>query len=133
MAGTCFEYGMQSGPLNVNIDTHPNNLYGFAKDVLRRQLQYFVAVNPFSLTWERLFCLYGNWRSENSLLPPWRRAIERDYKVFNMSDGEQLRDYLLVTDVAKHLVSLALQAKDFGVVNICSGKLVSVRKLIDDS
>ncbi len=49
-----------------------------------------------------------------------------------MSGGEQLRDYLPVTDVAKYIVSLALQGKDIGNVNICSGKPVSVRKLVED-
>ncbi len=49
-----------------------------------------------------------------------------------MSGGEQLRDYLPVTDVAKYIVSLALQGKDIGNVNICSGKPVSVLKLVED-
>ena len=48
-----------------------------------------------------------------------------------MSGGEQLRDYLPVTDVAKYLVALALARKDIGVVNICSGKPISVRKLVE--
>src|SRR6185312_13689123 len=39
VAGTCFEYGMQSGPLDEEMDTRPANPYGLAKDALRRQLQ----------------------------------------------------------------------------------------------
>ncbi len=132
VAGTCFEYGMQSGPLNESMETHPNNPYGFAKDVLRRQLEYFRADNPFSLIWGRLFYLYGDGQAENSLLPQLRRAVERGDEVFNMSGGEQLRDYLSVTDVARCIVSLALQAKDIGVVNVCSGKPVSVRKQVEN-
>jgi len=132
VAGTCFEYGMQSGPLSEDMETRPSNPYGFAKDALRRQLEYLRAVHPFALTWARLFYLYGEGQPENSLLPQLKRAVQRGDKVFNMSGGKQLRDYLPVTDVAKYLVALALARKDIGVVNICSGKPISVRKLVED-
>ena len=48
-----------------------------------------------------------------------------------MSGGEQLRDYLPVTEVAEHLVSLATEAKNAGVVNVCSGMPTSVRSLVE--
>lgn len=57
---------------------------------------------------------------------------QRGDKVFNMPGGEQLRDYLAVTDVAKYIASLAVQRKDIGTVNICSGNPVFVRKLVED-
>jgi dTDP-6-deoxy-L-talose 4-dehydrogenase (NAD+) len=48
-----------------------------------------------------------------------------------MSGGEQLRDYLPAAEVARHLVSLAIGGKDPGIVNICSGKPVSIRSLVE--
>ena len=48
-----------------------------------------------------------------------------------MSGGEQLRDYLHVTNVAASLVALALNRRNSGIVNICSGKPISVRNLIE--
>lgn len=48
-----------------------------------------------------------------------------------MSGGEQLRDYLPVTEVALKLVALALQPADHGVLNLCSGQPVSVRSLVE--
>ena len=131
VTGTCFEYGMQSGPLSEDSAARPNNPYGFAKDTLRRQLEYLQQISPFNLTWTRLFYLYGEGQAENSLLPQLKRAVERGDRVFKMSGGEQLRDYLPVADVVKHLVSLAMTTRDNGVVNICSGKPISVRKLVE--
>ena len=130
VTGTCFEYGMQSGPLREEMETRPANPYGFAKDVLRRQLEYLRIDRPFKLTWARLFYLYGEGQSKNSLLPQLQRAAAEGDKRFNMSGGEQLRDYLPVTEVAKCLVSLVLGDRDHGVVNVCSGHPVSVRKLV---
>lgn len=131
VAGTCFEYGMQYGQLNEAMDTHPDNPYGLAKDTLRRQLEYLRQSQPFALAWARLFYLYGDGQAEGSLLPQLKRAVEQGHEVFNMSGGEQLRDYLSVTDVAKNLITLALNRADIGVVNICSGKPISIRKLVE--
>jgi dTDP-6-deoxy-L-talose 4-dehydrogenase (NAD+) len=131
VTGTCFEYGMLSGPLNELMEARPNNPYGFAKDMLRRQLEYLQQVIPFNLTWTRLFYLYGEGQATNSLLPQLKRAVERGDHAFSMSGGEQLRDYLPITDVAKYIVSLAMTACDNGVVNVCSGKPISVRSLVE--
>jgi len=132
VAGTCFEYGMQSGPLSEQVTPQPDNPYGYAKNALRCQLEYLQQAQPFNLAWARLFYLYGDGQAESSLLPQLRSAVERGERFFNMSGGEQLRDYLPVSTVASHLASLALLGRDLGVVNVCSGQPVSVRGLVED-
>ena len=131
VAGTCFEYGMQSGPLGEDLPTRPENPYGFAKDALRRELEFLKASRPFALTWARLFYLYGEGQAGTSLLPQLRQAVARGEKAFNMSGGEQLRDYLAVEEAARLLVSLAVAGCDAGAVNVCSGRPVSVRRLVE--
>jgi dTDP-6-deoxy-L-talose 4-dehydrogenase (NAD+) len=131
VAGTCFEYGMRSGQLSEAMEANPDNPYAFAKDALRRQLEYLRKSQPFALTWARLFYLYGDGQAESSLLPQLKRAVDQGQAFFNMSGGEQLRDYLSVIDVAKNLVMLALNRADIGVLNLCSGKPISVRKLVE--
>ena len=131
VAGTCLEYGMQYGPLGEDLHTIPQTPYGFAKDTLRRQLEYLQGERPFHLTWARLFYLYGEGQSEKSLLPQLEKAISCGERVFNMSGGEQLRDYLPATEVARYLVSVALPVRDNGVVNVCSGQPISVRRLVE--
>lgn len=131
VTGTCFEYGMQSGPLSEDMETRPGNPYGFAKDMLRCQLEYLQDVKTFNLTWTRLFYLYGDGQAGNSLLSQLKRSVEKSDKVFNMSGGEQLRDYLSVSEVTNHLVNLAMLGKNCGIVNICSGRPISVRNLVE--
>lgn len=131
VTGTCFEYGMRSGPLREDSEARPNTPYGLAKDTLRRQIEYLQNINQFNFTWARLFYLYGERQAENSLLSQLKRAVERGDRAFNMSNGEQLRDYLPVADVAKDLASLAMTARNNGVVNVCSGKPISIRKLVE--
>jgi len=131
VTGTCFEYGMQSGALSEDLLTQPTNPYGYAKDALRRQLEFLKTVKPFNLTWARLFYMYGEGQPDTSLYPKLREAVLRGDKAFNMSGGEQLRDYLPVEAVARQIAQLATAGGDTGKINICSGVPTSVRSLVE--
>ena len=131
VTGTCFEYGMQFGALSAEMPTKPTNPYGYAKDALRKQLEFLRSIKPFNLTWGRLFYMYGEGQPSASLYPKLREAVLRGDKIFNMSGGEQLRDYLPVAEIARQVVQLALAQRDICAVNICSGKPISVRKLVE--
>lgn len=131
VTGTCFEYGMQSGSLAADMLTRPNNPYGYAKDALRKQLGYLKAAKAFDLTWARLFYMYGEGQGKNSLFPLLKEAVSRGDRIFNMSGGEQLRDYLPVEEAARQIVHTALMRRDLGAINICSGRPVSVRRLVE--
>jgi dTDP-6-deoxy-L-talose 4-dehydrogenase (NAD+) len=132
VTGTCLEYGMRCGPLAESCEPRPENPYAFAKDSLRRQLDFLRKTRLFNLTWARLFYLYGDDQHSHCLLPQLRAAVARGDATFNMSGGEQLRDYLPVICIAQYLVSLAVRDQDTGIVNICSGNPISVRKLVEN-
>jgi dTDP-6-deoxy-L-talose 4-dehydrogenase (NAD+) len=131
VTGTCFEYGMQSGPLAADMLTKPNNPYGYAKDALQKQLMFLKSTANFNLTWARLFYMYGDGQPRTSLYPKLKEAVSLGDKVFNMSGGEKLRDYLPVEEVARQIAQLAMARKDIGAINICSGSPVSVRSLVE--
>lgn len=131
VAGTCYEYGMQSGCLAEDTPSEPATSYGIAKDRLRRQLCSLREHQRFCLCWARLFYMYGEGQHGNSLYSMLNNAVIRGEAVFNMSGGEQLRDYLPVNEVARMLVRLALSCRDIGIVNVCSGKPVSIRRLVE--
>ena len=131
VAGTCFEYGMQPGMLSEEMIPLPTNPYGYAKDALRQQLEFLRGKRPFALTWTRPFYIYGDEQSGGSIYSQLKEAVTQGKTEFNMSGGEQLRDYLPVNEVANILVSLAVRQKNFGVVNVCSGKPRSIRNLVE--
>jgi len=132
VTGTCFEYGMQSGPLSEDLPTMPENPYGLAKDTLRKFLQELQKHHPYILQWVRLFYMYGEGQNPNSLLAQLDCAIDQGQESFNMSGGEQLRDYLPVEEVARRLAVLVETPDINGILNCCSGKPISVRKLVED-
>lgn len=131
VTGTCFEYGMCDGVLSEDRVPQPANPYAIAKDMLRRQLELLAARAGFVLQWVRLFYMYGPGQNPKSLLAQLDAAITRGDTAFDMSMGEQLRDYLPVEEVAYKLALLA-ENDVAGIFNCCSGEPISVRRLVED-
>jgi dTDP-6-deoxy-L-talose 4-dehydrogenase (NAD+) len=131
VTGTCFEYGMQSGPLSEQTEAQPANPYGLAKHTLHLFLQNLQQAQPFTLQWARLFYLHGEGQNPNSLLAALDRAIDAGDASFNMSAGEQLRDFLPIETAAGYLAAIAQQREFNGVINCASGQPVSVRSLVE--
>lgn len=132
VAGTCYEYGLQSGCLGEEVAAAPTTSYAVAKDSLRRFLELARLREPFQLCWGRLFFLHGPGQNPKALLPQLERAIASGAECFDMSGGEQLRDYLAVQEAAALLAKLALQRGSSGIFNVCSGAPVSVRRLVEE-
>ncbi|WP_210557812.1 MULTISPECIES: NAD(P)-dependent oxidoreductase [unclassified Pseudomonas] len=131
VTGTCFEYGMQSGPLSESVEPQPSNPYGLAKHTLHLFLQNLQQEKPFTLQWARLFYLHGEGQNPNSLLAALDRAIDNGDASFNMSGGEQLRDFLPIASAADYLATIVHQRDFNGVINCANGQPVSVRALVE--
>ena len=131
VTGTCFEYGMQEGRVVETGPAQPTNPYGYAKDALRRQLSFLKQETPFALTWTRLFYMYGTGQNPKSIYGQLTAAVGRGDDHFDMSAGEQIRDYLPIEAVADRLVRLALLGREAGIVNIFSGQPRSMRGVVE--
>lgn len=131
VTGTCFEYGMQSGPLSESTEPQPSNPYGLAKHTLHLFLQNLQQQQPFTLQWARLFYLHGEGQNPNSLLAALDRAIDAGEPTFNMSAGEQLRDFLAIESAAGYLAAILHKRDLNGVINCASGQPVAVRSLVE--
>lgn len=132
VTGTCLEYGLQNDCLSEDTPTQPTTPYSLAKDTLRKFLEQLQQKYHFSFKWIRLFYMYGKGQNPSSLLPQLDKALDRGDEIFNMSGGEQLRDYLPVEKVAEYVNEISLQNKVLGIINCCSGKPISIRKLVEN-
>jgi nucleoside-diphosphate-sugar epimerase len=130
--GTCLEYGMREGKLGESMQPKPNTAYGLAKDTLRRQLEILRGQLDFDLKWIRLFYLYGAGQNPNSLIAQLDKAIDRGDTIFNMSGGEQQRDYLSIERAAGYIAAITIQNKITGIINCCSGKPITVNELVEN-
>ncbi len=132
VSGTCFEYGMQEGMLDEDAPALATVPYAVAKNALREFLWKLKSVYPVMVKWVRLFYMYGEGQHPKSLLSQLERAITNGDPSFNMSGGEQERDYLPVQKVAEYIVKIAVQQKVTGIINCCSGIPISVKALVEE-
>ncbi len=132
VAGTCFEYGLTEGELTENTPPAPVTEYGKGKNMLRITLENTFKNTPVIFQWARLFYMYGEGQAPSSLYSQINKAIANKDKIFNMSKGDQIRDFLPVEQVAQKLVDLALSVNKSGIMNICSGNPRTVSSLVED-
>ncbi|MDC3411684.1 NAD-dependent epimerase/dehydratase family protein, partial [bacterium] len=132
VTGTCLEYGLKNGPLDVSMQTNPQNSYAVAKDTLRRFLVLLKNDYSFNLKWLRLFYMYGEGQSKYSILSQLEAAITNGDKSFNMSKGDQVRDYLPVEEVANQISNISLNNSGHELFNVCSGSPITIKELVEN-
>lgn len=130
--GTCLEYGLKNGCLSEDTPTAPITPYALAKDTFREFIEQLRKKIDFNFKWIRLFYMYGEGQNPKSLLSQLDYALDHDKEVFNMSGGEQLRDYLPVENVVEYIIKISLQNEYSGIINCCSGKPISIKKLVEE-
>ncbi|MEO7047059.1 MAG: NAD(P)-dependent oxidoreductase, partial [Ferruginibacter sp.] len=132
ITGTCLEYGMKEGCLSEEMECVPTNAYAIAKNELRKYLEIYTLEKGVDFKWVRLFYIFGKGQNPNSLFSQLENAIVSNERVFNMSGGEQIRDYLSIELVAEYIVEISLQNNITGVINCSSGKPVKLTDLIEE-
>ena len=132
VTGTCLEYGLVEGELSENMKPNPFTPYGKGKNQLRVSIEELQKDILFDFTWARLFYMFGKGQNPKSLLAQLQNAIERGEPEFNMSGGEQQRDYLPVERIAEIIIALVEKSQGLGLVNCCHGRPVKVKKLVKD-
>jgi len=132
VAGTCYEYGLQNGPLKEEQFTDPVNCYSIAKDSLRRVISSRYSQQSLQWCWARIFYPYGQDQNPQSLLPSLQRAIDQGDPAFAMSSGRQVRDFVPVDQVAKLLLRLSIYPDAQGIYNCGSGCPISLREMAEE-
>lgn len=129
-AGTCYEYGLREGMLDETMPAAPTLPYPSAKNLLREFIEQENTGYDFSFKWPRIFYVFGETKGRKNLYTGLTEAIKNNEKIFNMSGGEQIRDFLSPREIASIFVSLSLQSTVNGVINCCSGNPVKLKDFV---
>jgi nucleoside-diphosphate-sugar epimerase len=125
--GTCAEYGMQEGELSEEIETRPVTNYAIAKDLYRRKVFKLKESADFRINWARIFYFYGLSQPRSAI---FSQLINANNSVFNMSYGEQIRDYLYIDEVIDYLCKIATSKHEIGLINVCSGIPLKLKSIV---
>lgn len=82
-----------------------------------------------AFAWGRIFYPYGPQEDPRRMVPALIRALIADQS-FPATQGEQVRDYIHVEDIAQAFITL-LTAQATGIYNIGSGDPVPVRRVME--
>lgn len=132
VSGTSLEYGLKSGCVDETMLADPVTPYALAKYSLHKILEQYKKQIPFNLKWVRLFNVYGTRQHSNSLLYQLDQAVKNKQTVFNMSGGEQVRDFLPVEKAAGYVVKISDQNRYTGIINCCSAIPVTVKDFVNN-
>jgi nucleoside-diphosphate-sugar epimerase len=129
VAGTCAEYDWRHGRCKENATPlEAAELYSVCKHALHSMLTSWSKQMKFSLSWGRVFFLYGPFEHPKRLVSSVICSLLKN-ETAPCTEGLQERDFLHVHDVANALVAL-LDSDVEGPVNIGSGKAVAIRDII---
>ncbi len=132
VVGTCYEYGLTEGELTEEQIAQPTLPYPEAKLALKEYIDSLKNEYDFSFKWIRVFYVFGEIYGRKNLYTLLTEAIANQQKIFNMSGGEQIRDFLTPLEIAQNIAQIATQQKVTGIINCCSGKPVKLKNFVVD-
>jgi len=129
--GSSDEYGSNASPQKENQREDPISLYSCAKVNLTHLLQMMYKTQNFPATILRLFLVYGPGQKKNRFIPHVINGCIKKGS-FPVSAGTQLRDFCYIDDVVKAILLSLKDKQCLGeVINIASGKKISIRQVVN--
>lgn len=105
--GSCFEYGDHGNQLlSENMECHPESLYAISKNASTNLLTGYAKLKKVKLITVRPFGVFGEGEGEGRLAPSIINSCLKGEKVLT-TEGNQIRDFVNVKDVAKAVICLA--------------------------
>ena len=134
--GSAAEYGSpESLPICEEMSSNPMSRYG-ASMSCRAVITKFYANIGLDVILARIFNITGPGVSELSPVGSFVKQIvqierEKKYPTIDCGNLEPKRDFIDIDDAMKALYFLALKGKSKETYNICSGKSISIREMLD--
>jgi nucleoside-diphosphate-sugar epimerase len=123
-------YGPQEGILNESANLRPVSPYGVSKKMMEQLFEYYARLYGMHCDVFRLFNAYGIGQSEGYFLADLSKAFAVK-QVFNMTKGEQQRDFVYIKDVVNAVVFSIRRTEGFNVYNLSTGNLVSLNEVVE--
>lgn len=137
VTGSCSEYGKSGERLEfipTEAPLEPTDNYGTSKAMSYLAFRRFAENNQINFTYLRLFHVFGPGESTKRLWPSLKEAAiaGRD---FDMTKGEQVRNFTYVEDMASLLINecenIVNNSTRISVKNLGSGRTESIREFAE--
>lgn len=128
--GSCDEYGIQKNPYKEDLLEQPLTSYGLSKLSITKVLKALHYTENFPSLIIRPSVVYGAGQETDMFLPALANAV-KNQRPFNMTLGEQYRDYIYIEDLTDAIIML-LKSKNLKlgeIINITYGKSFKIKDI----
>ena len=129
--GSMHEVGYHEGAIDENTPCNPKTYYGIAKNTLRELVQSYAKEKGCVFQWLRGFYIYGTDLFGNSIFVKIKKAALEGQKYFPFTTGKNKFDFISVEDLCKQISYTITQNQITGIINICSGKPISLGEQVE--
>ena len=127
--GTCYEYGKINGKVKENYKAKPITPYAQAKLNLLKSIQVLKKNYSFKYTWLRPFFVYGKNNKRKTLFTLIKDLDNNKINKLEVS-GNLVRDFISTRYLNTILTKIILLNKEYKILNVCSGKGITVKEFI---
>lgn len=120
--GTMHEVGFFEGSIKEDTPTHPQSLYGIAKDALRNTTKLQCKNAGVTFQWLRGYYIVGNSEHGCSIFSKITAAEKKGQGTFPFTMGINQWDFIDYDEFCKQVAYAVEQNEINGVINICSGR-----------
>lgn len=129
--GTMHEVGYWEGAINADTPCNPLSQYGIAKNALRQSLLQYAEGKDVSIYWLRAYYITGDDGRNCSIFTKLLRAAEDGKATFPFTSGKNQYDFIDVRELAMQIVAASTQKEYTGIINVCTGKPVSLKERVE--
>lgn len=130
--GTMHEIGYWEGKIDENTPCKPMSQYGIAKNALRESISLYAKDTNCVLHWLRAYYITGDEERTSNIFAKITQAANNGQSTFPFTSGKNKYDFIDVDDLAKMIVMASVQHKINGIINVCSGKPISLAEKVED-
>lgn len=120
--GSMHEVGFFEGSIKEETPTHPESLYGIAKDALRNATKLLCKNSGAIFQWLRGYYIVGNSEYGCSIFSKITQAEKEGKEYFPFTTGINQWDFIDYADFAEQVAATVEQNEVNGVINICHGR-----------
>lgn len=129
--GTMHEIGFYEGKIDENTPCNPLSQYGIAKNALRQALLTYTKDKDVNIFWLRAYYILGDDSKNNSIFAKILAAVAEGKKEFPFTTGKNQYDFIQVDELAEQIAKASTQTEYTGIINVCSGKPISLGERVE--
>ncbi len=130
--GSMHEVGYWVGSVDENTPCNPLSLYGIAKNALRQAIMNYANSKDICLQWLRAYYIFGDDMNNHSIFTKLLQAVQEGKGEFPFNSGTNKYDFINIFELAKQIVAVSTQTEIAGIINVCSGRPVSLGEKVTE-